>query len=130
MTASTRWLVGPVPDLLFGCGAIYFGFFAMLAFAGPEVREVFPPELAPLLSGQTADKLILVALDDEVFATLFRARALMAQLTVSVRSGGFFRAQELQSVATFYDMLQLLQFDTLVISDGKNWSHRIDFKRE
>ena len=88
------------------------------------------PRFVFFAKGQDADKLILVALDDEVFSTLFRARALMAQLTVSVRSGGFFRAQELQSVVTFYDMLQLLQFDTLVISDGENWSHKVDFKRE
>ena len=88
------------------------------------------PRFVFFAKGQKADKLILVALDDEVFSTMFRARALMAQLTVSVRQGGFFRGQELQSVVTFYDMLQLLQFDTLVISDGENWSHKIDFKRE
>lgn len=87
------------------------------------------PRFVFFTKGEKADKLILVALDDEVFSTLFRARALMAQLTVSVRSGGFFRAQELQSVVTFYDMLQLLQFDTLVISDGEEWSHKIDFER-
>lgn len=88
------------------------------------------PRFVFFAKGQDADELILVALDDDVFATLFRARAVMAQLTVNVRRGGFFRAQELQSVATFYDMLQLLQFDTLVISDGKGWSHKVDFKRE
>ena len=88
------------------------------------------PRFVFFAKGQKADKLILVALDDEVFSTLFRARAVMAQLTVNVRQGGFFRAQELQSVVTFYDMLQLLQFDTLVISDGATWSHKVDFKRE
>ena len=88
------------------------------------------PRFVFFAKGEKADKMILVALDDEVFSTLFRARALMAQLTVSIRSGGFFREQELQSVVTFYDMLQLLQFDTLVISDGEEWSHKIDFERE
>jgi len=88
------------------------------------------PRFVFFAKGQKADRLILVALDDEVFSTLFRARALMAQLTVNVRSGGFFRAQELQSIVTFYDMLQLLQFDSLVISDGEEWSHEVDFKRE
>ena len=72
----------------------------------------------------------LLALDDDVFATLYRARAVMAQMTVNVRDGGFFVDQNLQFVATFYDLLQLLEFDTLVISDGKSWSHKVDFVRE
>ncbi len=111
--------------------------------AGREVRVDFvnvlttaqltspkPLRFVFFAKGQDADKLILTALDDDVFSTLFRARAVMAQMTVSVRKGGFFRSQDLQTVATFYDMLQLLQFDTLVITDGETWSHKVDFKRE
>jgi hypothetical protein len=79
--------------------------------------------------GEDAATLILVALDDEVFSTLYRARAIMAQLTVSVRKGGFFQEQELQYVATFYDLLQLMAFDELIISDGQNWAHRVNFQR-
>ena len=87
------------------------------------------PRFVFFAKGADAGTLILVALDDEVFSTLYRARAILAQLTVSVRRGGFFREEDLQYVATFYDLLQLMGFDELVISDGQNWSHRVDFQR-
>ena len=80
--------------------------------------------------GQTANELIVVALDDEVFRTLYRARAVMAQMTSNVRNSPVFQEQDLQAVATFYDLLQMLEFDSLVISDGHSWSHRVDFIRD
>jgi hypothetical protein len=87
------------------------------------------PRFVFFSKGEDAATLILVALDDEVFSTLYRARAIMAQLTVSVRQGGFFRQEDLQYVATFYDLLQLMEFDELIISDGQNWAHRVNFAR-
>ncbi len=95
-----------------------------------QLEDEATPRFVFFAKGQAADELILIALDDEIFASLFRARAILAQLTVNVRRGGFFAAEELQTVATFFDLLQLLEFDSLVISDGKSWSHRVDFKRE
>lgn len=80
--------------------------------------------------GTEAKTLILVGLDDEIFATIYRARAILAQLTVSVRTGSFFEAQDLQYVATFLDLLQMMEFDELLITDGKTWTHRVDFIRE
>ncbi|WP_299878620.1 hypothetical protein [uncultured Sulfitobacter sp.] len=87
------------------------------------------PRFVFFSKGEGATTLILTALDDEVFATLYRARAIMAQLTVSVRKGGFFQQQNLQDVATFYDLLQLMAFDELLITDGKTWTHRVHFER-
>lgn len=117
--------------------------FRTLGGANKEVRVDFiqtitqaqlaAPEAPKFLffaKGEGAKSLIAVALDDDVFATLYRARAVMAQMTVNVREGPFFVDQNLQFVATFYDLLQILEFDTLVISDGKSWSHRVTFVRE
>ncbi len=36
--AGGRWLHGPVPDLLLGCGLWYVAALALLCFAGPEIR--------------------------------------------------------------------------------------------
>jgi tetratricopeptide (TPR) repeat protein len=47
--SSPRWLHGPVPDLLLGCGLGYVLVFALLSVAGPEVRRLMPVTLAPLL---------------------------------------------------------------------------------
>lgn len=92
--------------------------------AAPET-----PSFAVLAKGVDAKHLIMVALNDQSFKTLYRARGAMAQLTANLRSGGFFRSQDLHHVATFYDFLQILQFDTLVLSDGETWSHKVTFKR-
>jgi hypothetical protein len=102
-------------------------FVNMLTTAQLDAPE--SPRFVFYAKGEGAETLILTALDDAVFSTLYRARAILAQLTVSVRQGGFFQAEDLQYVATFYDLLQLLQFEELVITDGETWTHRVDFIR-
>jgi hypothetical protein len=48
--ASNRWLYGPVPDVLLGCGVGYMVVFAALVLGGPEIRAVLPLGLLPLVS--------------------------------------------------------------------------------
>ncbi len=87
------------------------------------------PRFVLFTKGGESDTLIMIALDDEVFKTLYRARALMAQLTSNIRGTAFFRQQNLEVTGTFYDMLQLMSFKRLVISDGENWSHQVNFTK-
>lgn len=94
-----------------------------------QLKSPESPRFVFFAKGDDASTLILTALDDDVFSTIYRARAIMAQLTVSVRQNGFFQQQELQYLATFYDLLQLMQFDELMITDGETWTHRVTFKR-
>ncbi len=47
---SNRWLFGPVPDILVGCGVAYMAFFVAMVFAGPELRAWLPMGLLPLVS--------------------------------------------------------------------------------
>lgn len=107
--------------------AVRIDFVNVLTTAQLEAPE--SPRFVFFSKGEDAATLILVGLDDEIFSTIYRARAILAQLTVSVRKGGYFRNEDLQYVATFYDLLQLMAFDELVISDGQNWTHRVNFKR-
>src|SRR5215470_10316212 len=46
--ARSRWLFGPLPDLMLGCGAAYLVVFAVLAAAGPSMRALLPPGLLVL----------------------------------------------------------------------------------
>lgn len=87
------------------------------------------PQYAFFAKGAGATELIVVGLDDQTFKTLYRARGVMAQMTANVRSSPIFAGQNLQFLATFYDLLQILEFDSLVLSDGATWSHRVAFKR-
>ncbi|HTF35292.1 MAG TPA: hypothetical protein VK714_16535 [Myxococcota bacterium] len=48
--ATKRWLFGPVPDLLLGCGLAYALLFALFCVRGAAFRNLFVPGLLPLLS--------------------------------------------------------------------------------
>lgn len=87
------------------------------------------PQYAVFAKGEGASQLIIVGLEDDTFKTLYRARGVMAQMTANVRSSPIFRGQNLQFLATFYDLLQILEFDSLVLSDGETWAHKVEFKR-
>jgi hypothetical protein len=105
--------------------AVRVDFVNVLTTAQLDAPE--SPRFVFFAKGADAGPLIMTALDDDIFSTIYRARAILAQLTVSVRKGGFFRQEDLQYVATFYDLLQLMQFDELVITDGETWAHRVNF---
>lgn len=85
------------------------------------------PRFVVFAKGSKAQNMIIVALDDDVFKTLYRARAVMAQLTSSVRGADFF-ANNIQDYATWFDLANMLGFEDLVISDGETWSHRVIFE--
>ena len=103
-------------------------FVTMLTLA--QLSAPANPRFVFFAKGDRSEKLMVVALDDDIFRTLFRARAVLAQMTSNVRGGDFFRDQDLQFIGTFYDMLQMLGFETLIISDGENWSHKVVFSQE
>jgi hypothetical protein len=86
------------------------------------------PRFVIFAKGDEAQHMIIVALDDEVFKTIYRARAVLAQLTSNARRTDFFINSNIQDHATWFDLAKLLGFDDLVISDGATWSHRVVFE--
>jgi hypothetical protein len=86
------------------------------------------PPYVLFAKGADADRLILIGLDDEMFKTLYRARAVLAQLTSNARGTEFFIRSQQQTTATFFDLLVLLGFKSLVVSDGERWAHKIVFE--
>lgn len=83
------------------------------------------PRIAIFAKGGRAQHMIIVALDDEIFKTLFRARAQLAQLTSNARGTDFFIDNNIQFHATWFDLAKLLGFEDIVISDGTSWAHRV-----
>lgn len=47
-TPRSRWLFGPLPDLMLGCGLAYLIVFGVLTVAGPETRALLPAGLLVL----------------------------------------------------------------------------------
>ena len=83
------------------------------------------PRFVIFAKGGEAEHMIIIALDDEIFRTPFRARALLAQLTANARTGSFFNKSNLRFLATWFDLAKMLGFQDIVISDGATWSHRV-----
>lgn len=90
-----------------------------------QLKSPTKPRIAIFAKGGEKQHLIVVALDDEVFSTLFRARAVMAQLTSHARTTPFFKKNGIQFDATWFDLAKILGFEDIVISDGKTWSHKV-----
>jgi len=83
------------------------------------------PRFVIFAKGDDAQHMIIVALDDQIFRTLYRARALMAQLTANVRGTDFFVQNEIDISATWFDLAKILGFEDMVVSDGATWTHRV-----
>ena len=105
--------------------AVRVGFVTTVTKAQLAAPE--SPRFVIFAKGEQSEHMIMIALDDQIFKTQYRARALLAQLSSNLRSTEFFTSQNLQTAGTFFDMLQIMNFESLVISDGETWSHRVNF---
>lgn len=88
----------------------------------------YPPQFAVFAKGTEAEKLIIVSLCNRCYNTLFRARALLAILTALSRQTPFFQRLNVEDFFTFFDLLYLLGFEQLTISDGETFAHQVTFK--
>ncbi len=93
--------------------------------AGQTERPYYPIT-AMYAKGAEAEKLIMVGLHDGPMDTLYRARALLAMLTATSRTTSVFRELDPQGNYTFLDLLKILGFTQITLSDGKTWSHQIE----
>jgi len=93
-----------------------------------QMKSPSKPRIAVFAKGGKKQHMIVIALDDEIFETLFRARAVMAQMTSQARTTPFFQKNGIQFGATWYDLAKILGFEDIVISDGKTWSHKINIE--
>ncbi len=105
--------------------AVRVGFTTQITKAQLAAPE--SPRFVIFAKGAEAQHMIIIALDDEVFKTIYRARAVLAQLTSNARGTDFFINNNIQDHATWFDLAKLLGFEDLVISDGAAGSHRVIF---
>jgi len=84
------------------------------------------PTSAVFAKGGDADRMIIEALADGQFSTLYRARALLAQLTAMMRGTDLFRQMGVDDFFTFFDMAKMFGFQEITISDGERFAHRIE----
>ena len=85
----------------------------------------YPPEFAVFAKGEEAEKLLIVAMRGGVIDTIYRARALLAMLTSVSRATPLFQDYGVAEVFTFFDLLKILGFAQLTISDGDGFAHQV-----
>ena len=85
----------------------------------------YAPSYAIFAKGNQSDKLIIVGLADGQLDTIYRARALLATLTSVARATNFFQQTTHPEEATFFDLLKLLGFRRITLTDGKVFSHQV-----
>lgn len=92
------------------------------------LKNPYFPEFTVFAKGTEAEKLIIVAMQDGVIDTLFRARALLAMLTAVARATPLFRDFGVADSFTFFDLLKILGFEQLTISDGDTFAHQVEIE--
>ncbi|MFP6745243.1 MAG: molybdopterin-guanine dinucleotide biosynthesis protein A [Alphaproteobacteria bacterium] len=92
------------------------------------LNRSYPPRFAIFAEGDEAQKMIIVALEDDFLDTLYRARALFAMLTSVALTTPFIVDLGLADFLTFFNLLKLLGFKQVTISDGDGFSHQVLLK--
>ena len=85
----------------------------------------YAPRFTLFAKGTGGEKLIIMALDDGPLDTLYRARAVLADLTAMARTLPVFKEFGVQDWFTFFDLAKMLGFKRITISDGREFAHQV-----
>ena len=92
------------------------------------IQAAYRVPYAVFVKGEKADKLIIVGLAPQEFGTIYRMRALLANMTTMSRLSPFFQERTVAEDATFFDLLKLLGFSSVTITDGDKLTHQVTIK--
>jgi len=85
----------------------------------------YQPNYAIFAKGDDGEKLIIVGTMDGQLDTVYRARALFATLTSVARMTPIFQNTPEADRLTFFDLLKMLGFQQVTISDGVGFAHQV-----
>ena len=97
----------------------------IVGLARQQLSQDYPPEVAIFAKGAEAEKMIIVALNRDAISSLYQARAMLAQMTAIARSTEVFIQNRVEDSYTFLDLLKLLGYEQLTVSDGHSYAHQI-----
>lgn len=102
-----------------------------LAFVSGIIAEIaaqpYPPTYSIFAKGTDAEKLIIVAVRDGFYDTLYRSRALLAAMTSLSRATPLFQDLDPDQHYTFFDLCYMLGFKQLTVTNGREFAHQIEF---
>jgi len=92
------------------------------------IQSAYRVPYAVFAKGEKADRLIIVGMQQGELNTVYRMRALLANLTTMSRLSPFFQERTVAEDATFFDLLKLLGFRELTITDGEKATLQVTIK--
>jgi hypothetical protein len=92
------------------------------------IQSAYRVPYAVFAKGDKADKMIIVGMQAGELNTVYRMRALLANLTTMARLSPFFQEKTVAEDSTFFDLLKLLGFASLTITDGEKTTHQVTIK--
>lgn len=101
--------------------------FATVVSQG-TIQSAYRVPYAVFVKGEKAEKMIIVGLQPGEMATVYRARAILANMTTMSRLSPFFQERTVAEDANFFDLLKLLGFKQLTITDGDKFTHQVNIK--
>ncbi len=101
--------------------------------ANQIANQPYPPQAAMFAKGSEARKLIIVALVDGRIDTVYRARAVLANMTAAARLLPAFQSigaptDGVQTNLTFFDLAKMLGFKQITITNGRDFAHQLIIK--
>ena len=95
------------------------------ALTQQQLGKPYPPPFAIFAKGERAEKLIVMSLGDHGFRSIYQARGLLAQLTAVARTTPLLREMQVEELFTFFDLLKLMGFEQITVSDGETFAHQV-----
>ena len=92
------------------------------------IQSAYRVPYAVFAKGEKADRLIIVGLQQGELNTVYRMRALLANMTTMSRLSPFFQERTVAEDATFFDLLKLLGFREVTITDGEKTTLQVTIK--
>jgi hypothetical protein len=97
----------------------------IVAVVNERLQRPYPPTYSLFPKGGRAQKLIIVSNLPGQLNTIYRVRALLATMTSVARSLPIFREHSVENDFTFLDLMKMLGFESVTVSDGESFTHQI-----
>ena len=97
----------------------------IVAVVNERLQRPYPPTYSLFPKGGRAHKLIIISNLPGQLNTIYRVRALLATMTSVARSLPIFRDHSVEDDFTFLDLMKMLGFESVTVSDGESFTHQI-----
>ena len=92
------------------------------------IQSAYRVPYAVFVKGDKAEKMIIVGLQPGEMGSVYRIRAILANMTTMSRLSPFFQERTVAEDANFFDLLKLLGFTQLTVTDGDKLSYQVNIK--